>query len=40
MFASLKGETAELNRVNFFKEHLKFMKNKSARDYLMGIGMN
>lgn len=40
MLASLKGVTAEIDRVNFFKENLKFMKHKSARDYLMGIGLN
>jgi hypothetical protein len=40
MFAKLKGEDCEMERVNYFIDNLKFMKNKSARDYLMGIGMN
>lgn len=40
MFSKLKGEDCEMERVNFFIDNLKFMKNKSARDYLMGIGMN
>lgn len=34
------GKTAEFERVDFFKDNFQFMKNKSARDYLMGIGMN
>jgi hypothetical protein len=35
-----KEESTERERVTFLMQHLKFMKNKSARDYLMGIGMN
>jgi hypothetical protein len=30
----------EMERVHFLMEHLKFMKSKSARDFLMGLGMN
>lgn len=30
----------ELSRVAFLMQHLKFMKHKSARDFLMGLGMN
>jgi hypothetical protein len=31
---------AELERIGFLMKNLKFMKSKSARDFLMGTGMN
>lgn len=31
---------AEIERVYFLMDNLSYMKNKSARDYLMGTGMN
>jgi hypothetical protein len=34
------GDTSELDRVMFLTKHLKFIKNKSARDFLMGLGIN
>jgi len=38
--ASWKGEKAELRRVEHLMQHLSFMKSKSARDFLMGLGVN
>jgi hypothetical protein len=38
--ANYKGDTAELERILFLTEHFKFIKNKSARDFLMSLGMN
>jgi len=35
-----KGDTAEMDRILFFTKHFKFIKNKSARDFLMSLGMN
>ena len=40
MFHLYDSKNAEWERVEFLKANFKFMKNKSARDYLMGIGMN
>ena len=40
MFHLNNNKHAEWERVKFLKDNFKFMKNKSARDYLMGIGMN
>jgi hypothetical protein len=38
--AHYEGEGVERKRVAFLMQHLKFMKNMSARDYLIGIGLN
>jgi hypothetical protein len=40
--SAIKGKAAELERVSFFTDSKNFMylKNKSARDLLMGLGMN
>lgn len=38
--SNLNGEYAELDRVTFLMHHFKFIKNKSARDFLMNMGMN
>ncbi|RYZ83244.1 MAG: hypothetical protein EOP04_20345 [Proteobacteria bacterium] len=35
-----EGQDAELRRVDHLMQHLAFMKSKSARDFLMGLGMN
>ena len=35
-----KGDNAELLRVSFLTHHFKFVKNKSARDFLMSMGIN
>ena len=35
-----KGRNKELKRVEVLKEQLSFFKNKSARDFLMNMGMN
>jgi hypothetical protein len=40
MLDSFSGEKHELKRVQFLMENMKFMKSKSARDFLMGLGMN
>jgi hypothetical protein len=40
MLDKISGEYYELQRVRFLMENMKFMKNKSARDFLMGLGMN
>ena len=40
MFNLYDSKSAEWERVEFLKANFQFMKNKSARDYLMGIGMN
>ena len=36
----MQGERAECERVEYLKQHLKFLKDKSARDLLMNLGMN
>ena len=36
----MKGSNRELDRVYFLMDNLNFMKNKSARDFLMNLGMN
>ncbi len=38
--SKIKGEGAELERSMFFIRNFKFIKNKSARDLLMTLGMN
>ncbi|MEX6689678.1 hypothetical protein QTN47_19390 [Danxiaibacter flavus] len=38
--ADIKGETAEVQRVHFLTSNFKYIKNKSARDFLMGLGIN
>jgi len=38
--SEFKGENAEMDRVNYLMKHLKYVKNKSARDFLMGLGIN
>ena len=38
--SEIKRKEAELERVNFLMKHLKFIKNKSSRDFLMERGMN
>jgi hypothetical protein len=35
-----KGNNVELDRVSFLTHHFKFIKNKSARDFLMSMGIN
>jgi len=40
MLDSNSGENHELQRVRYLMENMKFMKSKSARDFLMGLGMN
>ena len=40
MFHQYDSKDAEWERIEFLKANFQFMKNKSARDYLMGIGMN
>lgn len=37
---NMKGAHRELDRVYFLMDNLEFMKNKSARDFLMNLGMN
>jgi hypothetical protein len=37
---TFSGENFQIERIQFLMEHLKYMKNKSARDFLMGLGMN
>ncbi len=34
------GNNAEMDRIQFLTTHFKFIKNKSARDFLMSLGMN
>lgn len=36
----MDGESKELDRVYYLMDNLKFFKNKSARDFLMNLGMN
>jgi len=36
----IEGINAELERVSYLTHHLMFVKNKSARDFLMSIGIN
>lgn len=38
--ADIKGQTAEIQRVHHLTSHFKFIKNKSARDFLMSLGIN
>jgi len=38
--AAIHGEHAEQDRVAFLMQHLKFIKHKSARDFLMSMGIN
>jgi hypothetical protein len=38
--SKIKGEGAELERVMFFVRNFMFIKNKSARDLLMTLGIN
>ena len=38
--AQIEGEHAELDRVSFLMAHFKFIKHKSARDFLMSMGIN
>lgn len=40
MLHIMKGRNRELDRVYFLMDNLDFMKNKSARDFLMNLGMN
>ena len=40
MLESFEGNSQELDRVYYLMEHLVFFKNKSARDFLMNMGMN
>ena len=35
-----KGDNSELDRVSFLTHDFKFLKNKSARDFLMSMGIN
>jgi hypothetical protein len=37
---NMRGSNRELDRVYFLMDNLEFMKNKSARDFLMNLGMN
>ncbi|MCB9365533.1 MAG: hypothetical protein H6587_13250 [Flavobacteriales bacterium] len=37
---NIKGKNAELERVDFLINNFKYLKNKSARDFLMGLGIN
>lgn len=38
--ADIKGKNAELERVIVLINNFKYLKNKSARDFLMGLGIN
>jgi thermostable 8-oxoguanine DNA glycosylase len=38
--SEFNGDNAEMDRVNYLMRHLKYIKNKSSRDFLMGLGMN
>lgn len=38
--SAMQGPDAEIERVCFLMDNFLYLKNKSARDYLMGIGMN
>ncbi|MBD0294435.1 MAG: hypothetical protein ICV84_04410 [Flavisolibacter sp.] len=38
--SEIKGKNAELERVDYLMQHFKFIKNKSARDFLMERGIN
>ena len=38
--SKFQSKTAELDRVAFLTQNLKFIKNKSARDFLMSMGFN
>jgi thermostable 8-oxoguanine DNA glycosylase len=40
MIKHLAGMKDEMDRVNYLIKNLKYIKNKSARDFLMGLGMN
>ena len=37
---NIRGPNCELERVYYLMENLDFMKNKSARDFLMNMGIN
>ncbi len=37
---NMRGSNQELDRVYYLMDNLEFMKNKSARDFLMNLGMN
>ena len=38
--SKIKGPSAEISRVRFLMQHFKYIKNKSARDFLMSMGIN
>ncbi len=38
--SKFSSDDAELERVSYLMYHFKFIKNKSARDFLMSMGMN
>ena len=40
MLDSIESKNPELDRVYYLMDNLKYFKNKSARDFLMNLGMN
>jgi len=38
--STMESKDAELQRVHYIMQHFHFLKSKSARDYLMNLGMN